>query len=664
MDNHGKAKQQMKMKAGNFKTLTNCISISLFLVITNPSKASSVTWVGGDGTTPNSWKDANNWNTGSTPGSQDDITIPATDHNPIMDATSSINSLTICGSGTTLTLDGIHNLTVAGNVDVAGINSQLLTGKGIIIIGGSVSGQGKLDLTGNGTAQIAGNMSINTFVAGPGGKSVILLNGSLQNIVNNYQFNNLQVGVTAATTVNMLADQTINVALNGSGNLNCNNHTLNITGDMTLKTFYADSGTVNLTGMVNFQSQDINGYSFYNLSVDNTKTYLTGNVSISHNLNFISGNILLRSYNFTILPGATINWNGSQTPDNTSGYFVTCSTGYLTMTATINGTIFPIGYSMTEYNPITLASTSGSVLCDAGVSDAVTDVIGNPVTSNAVNETWHIIPHSNVASISISTQWTDGSSGDPNQELSFFNRALAELNERTSQTNPSPWTTIGPAGQSTGGDPWSRSSGSISMIANTSYYFYVNAGSIAPLPVTLTTFDVNYEGAFVTLKWITASEINNDHFEIERSMDGMTWKTIGILEGHGTTQEENGYLAIDNLEGLVATGTIYYRLKQVDFNGNFTYSMIRSVNIENIPISIAMYPNPVRDLLNVRWSSPEGSSVSIRILNQNGIMLYNLITTGSGMMQKQINMAGYANGNYILEVVTEGQVTSKLISKE
>jgi len=246
----------------------------------------------------------------------------------------------------------------------------------------------------------------------------------------------------------------------------------------------------------------------------------------------------------------------------------------------------------------------------------------------------------------------------------FFNRALAEINERTSQTNPSPWTTIGTASQATGGDPWSRSSGPISILANTTYYLYVNSGSIAPLPVTLTTFDANYESEHVTLKWITASEINNHQFEIERSINATDWKTIGIVDGHGTTQEENGYQAIDNLEDIVTAGTIYYRLKQVDFNGIFTYSMIRSVYVENIPVSVAMYPNPVRDILNVRWSNAEGSSASIKILNQSGILLYNLNATGSGIMQKQINMAQYAKGNYILQVVTQAQVTSKLFSRE
>jgi len=654
----------MKTNTPCFKTISTFLFLALVIIITNVSKANSVTWVGGDGASPNSWKDANNWNTGSTPGSQDNVTIPATSYNPTMDVTSSIGSLTISGYGATLTLDGTHNLIVTGNLDVSSGGSQLLTGKGTIIIGGSISGQGKLDLTGNGTAEIAGNMSISTFVPGPGGKSIIMLNGSSQYITNVYQFNNLQIGISGTTTVHFLADQTVSVALSGSGMLNCGNHTLNLTGDMTVKTFIADSGTVNLTGMINSQSQDINGYTFYNLSVDNTKTYLCGNMSISHSLNFIAGSMLLRSYNLTILSGANVTWDGSFIPDNSSGYVVTCGTGHLTMTATTNGTVFPIGYSMTEYNPITITSQGGNVVCDACVSDGVTDVSGNAITRNAVSETWLVVPHTAAASIVVTPQWTDGSQGDPDQELAFFNRSLAEINERTTQTNPSPWTTIGPAGQATGGDPWSRSSGSVSMLGNTTYYLYVSAGSIAPLPVTLTSFDAAYQNGIVDLKWITASEINNDRFEIERSVNGTEWETISSINGHSTTQQENAYFAIDNLEGFAATGTIYYRLKQVDFNSNFTYSMIRSVNIANMPVSIEMYPNPVHDNLNINWTSPAGTNTVIRIVNTNGMITYNVVRNGSGIMHEQINLNGYPIGNYIVQVVGDAGATSKLICKQ
>jgi len=653
----------MKTNTPDLRTLTSLFFLALVIVTTNVSKANSVTWIGGHGSTPNSWKDANNWNSGSNPGSQDDVTIPATSYNPTMDATSSINSLTINGSGAILTLDGTHNLIVIGNVNVSTSGAQLATGKGTIIIGGSISGLGKLDLTGNGTAQIAGNMSVSTFTCGSGGKSTIILNGALQNVTNSYQFNNLQIGTAATTSVNFLADEVVNVALGGFGVLNCGNHILNLIGDMTVKTFYADSGTVNLTGFINSQSQDINGYTFYNLSVDNTKTYLAGNVCILHNLNFISGDILLRSYNLTILSGATITWSGSLLPDYTSGYVVTCGSGHLTMTATTSGSVFPIGYSMSEYNPITLKNPSGSVVCDASVSDGVTDVVGNAMTSNAVNETWLIVPHTNATSIIVMPQWTNGSHGAIDQELPFFNRAFSEVNERTSRSDPSPWTTIGLAGQAIGEDPWS-STGSVSMIANTTYYLYIGAGSIAPLPVTLTTFDTEYKDGIVSLKWITASEINNNRFEIERSTNGTTWTTIGNVEGHGSTQEENAYLATDNLEGFVSGITIYYRLKQVDFNGDFTFSMIRSVNIQDIPISIEMYPNPVHDNLNINLTSREATNTIIRIINTNGVLVYNEELTGQGILHKQINIAGYPSGNYMLEIIGDARITSKQIIKE
>jgi len=654
----------MKTNNPNLKNLFTYFILVLVVFTTNVLKADSITWLGGDASAPNSWKDANNWNTGTTPGSSDDVTIPSTSNNPTVDITATIESLTISQSGATLTLDGIHNLTVTGNVNVNSPGSKISTGKGSIIMGGSLSGEGTLDLTGNGTAEIGGDMTIETLSPGSGGKSFVVFNGTSQNITNSYQFNNLQVGISKAGVVNFLADQTINVSLSGCGIINCGNHILNLTGDMTVKTFNADSGTVNLTGYINSQSQDINGYVFYNLSVNNAKTYLNGNVSISHNLNFVSGNILLRSYNLTLASGSRMTWNGDSAVDYTSGYVVTCGSGYLTMNAKAGGTIFPIGYSIAEYNPVTLTGSSGNVAFDVSVSDGVTDAQGEEVTANAVNETWLIVPHAAVPSITIAPQWTNGSQGDTDQELAFFNRALAEVNERISETYPSAWTTMGPAGRSTGGDPWTRSSGSASMNANTTYYIYVSAGSIAPLPVTLTTFEATYQNGPVTLKWITASEINNSRFEIERSDDGAQWTTIGSVDGHGTTQEENAYLATDNLEGIVATGTVYYRLKQIDFNGTFNYSMIRPVNITSIPLSVEVFPIPVRDNLNVSWTNTVGTNTTIRIINTNGLTLYNVTNTGSGIMHEQINLGGYPIGNYILQVVCDAGITSKLIVKE
>ena len=100
---------------------------------------------------------------------------------------------------------------------------------------------------------------------------------------------------------------------------------------------------------------------------------------------------------------------------------------------------------------------------------------------------------------------------------------------------------------------------------------------IGPLPVELLSFTAIRRNDNVQLKWQTASETNNDFFNIERSEDGRHWQTLGKMDGAGNSSETLAYTWTDQspLRGLS-----YYRLKQVDFDGRYAYSWVRSVAIE------------------------------------------------------------------------------------
>ena len=638
-----------------------CIS---FIIAIPYAKSNILTWVGGDNSMPNCWTNANNWDLGSIPDVDDDVIIPETSYNPYISVSVSVNSLNIEGLYTTVTLDGTHSLTVSNNVSVSTASSSLVTGKSTVFVGGSILGGGTINLNGNGILFIAGDLSVGNIIAGTGVKSMVVLNGLNQHIAKTYKFNNLQVGSSNATTVYFLADQTVNVALSGYGTVNCGNHTLNLIGDMTVKYFVADSGTVNLTGYTNAQSQVINGYNFYNLTIDNNKTYLSGNVTISHNLNFISGNILLRSYNLTILPNAKLTWNGYATVDYTSGYVVTCSSGYFTMNGSAQGTVFPVGYSMVEYNPVTISTSSTSSVFDVKVYDGVTDKFGSPLTTNGVNETWIVAPHSNYSSVVVTPQWTDGSNFDAAQELYPFNRNNAVVSYRSNLNYPSQWKPSGSGGSSIGDDPYTRISGSISMLADSLYYISVGGAGISALPVTLLSFDAVLENDAVNLNWITSSEINNNYFQVERSTNGFDWNTIGQIKGHGSSQTQNNYAAVDNLSDIVASGTLYYRLKQVDYNGGFTYSEIRPVEITLKTFAVQTYPNPANQYINIDWMSSNGAVTQLRLVNTNGIQVYANNISGIGALHQQINMEGFPSGNYILQVICGTEISSRVVYKD
>lgn len=165
------------------------------------------------------------------------------------------------------------------------------------------------------------------------------------------------------------------------------------------------------------------------------------------------------------------------------------------------------------------------------------------------------------------------------------------------------------------------------------------------VPVELTIFEANLRGKHVYLDWQTASEENNLGFEIEKSVDGREWKNIGFVEGNGTTFEFSNYQFID--ENPVV-GTNYYRLKQLDTDGKFEYSPIRTANYGDVN-SIAIYPNPTKDVLIVNLGN---QSADIQVFDLTGRLLIN--TNSSSNAIQNIDFTNFENGVYILRVNGNG----------
>jgi len=126
------------------------------------------------------------------------------------------------------------------------------------------------------------------------------------------------------------------------------------------------------------------------------------------------------------------------------------------------------------------------------------------------------------------------------------------------------------------------------------YYFFddVRVETANPLPIELVNFDAFSEETVVRTEWLTSSEINNDYFTVERSIDLENWEVIGTLDGAGNSTEEQSYELIDYRP---VTGVSYYRLKQTDFDGKETYSDTRSVQRSNYSEPV-IHPVPT-------WSS-------------------------------------------------------------
>lgn len=155
--------------------------------------------------------------------------------------------------------------------------------------------------------------------------------------------------------------------------------------------------------------------------------------------------------------------------------------------------------------------------------------------------------------------------------------------------------------------------------------FYYTLGSFEQnaLPIELLSFSINEKDESVELKWSTASEENNAFYSLERSENGVDFETIAQIDGAGTTQGVNHYQFIDSdpLKGFS-----YYRLKQTDISGEFSYSSIESIFMKSEEVlKLTIMPNPVRggDDVKLKIDFPEDAlSATMSIFDQQGKVLF------------------------------------------
>lgn len=174
-----------------------------------------------------------------------------------------------------------------------------------------------------------------------------------------------------------------------------------------------------------------------------------------------------------------------------------------------------------------------------------------------------------------------------------------------------------------------------------------------PLPVELISFTANQSGNSVLLSWITASEINNSGFDIERKLyaDNAVWEKIGFVTGHGTTTEAQTYSFVDN---QISTGKYYFRLRQIDFNGTFAYSSIVEVDINILTDFVVKqnYPNPFNPSTKISWQQPEQGLTRLAIFDILGNEVAVLVneTTPAGTNEAVFNAAGFSSGVYFYKL--------------
>ncbi|MDW3652265.1 MAG: CshA/CshB family fibrillar adhesin-related protein [Bacteroidia bacterium] len=181
------------------------------------------------------------------------------------------------------------------------------------------------------------------------------------------------------------------------------------------------------------------------------------------------------------------------------------------------------------------------------------------------------------------------------------------------------------------------------------------------LPVEWIGFDGYWRNSQLVLEWATANEINSDFFQVERKIpsQGM-FEIIGKVKSAGYSNSIEEYSFIDEFKGAQQNEeeVLIYRLKQVDFNGEFEYSNTIEVHKgEDLGINMNVYPNPAQDHIRISLQGSYTSDTRIRILGIRGDVQYDQGLTDQNSIN--LNVSQWARGTYILQIYSDTQSSSK-----
>lgn len=306
----------------------------------------------------------------------------------------------------------------------------------------------------------------------------------------------------------------------------------------------------------------------------------------------VNGNLFL--YDDLDLNGQTITLGSTATVYEDNG-LISGSTGTITTTRDLSGITAEnvAGLGAT----ITTAANMGSTTIIRGHS--TTGIIG-------LNRYYQINPTTNTGL----------------SATLVFNYDDSELNGKTeSNLVLFKSTDDGVTWTEQAGGSLSTTNNTITLSSIGSFSWWTAAETGAALPIELLNFSANCSTEkLVELNWATATETNNSHFEIQKSIDTENFQTIGRIEGAANSNTLLNYnFKVENDENIIS----YYRLKQIDFDGKFEYSNVVAVDCSvKSNNTIDIYPNPFTNNININFNSITSGKISIEIRNTLGMIVY------------------------------------------
>ncbi len=379
--------------------------------------------------------------------------------------------------------------------------------------------------------------------------------------------------VTASTSSVIVGDDFTN-----NGTYNAGNATLKVAGNWSnAGTFTASTSTVVFNGTGTQSISNTAGETFNNLTVDKSSgtLSLSNNAMVNSTLTFTNGLFFIGSNTLTLGTSASIGGTPSS-----SKMIVADGSGVVKKMYSGTGSFtFPIGDKTVtaEYSPYVVNFTSGA-FSSAYVTARVVDAKhpNNSSTSHYLTRYWPII----------SSGITGFSCGIEGYYTGADVYGL-ENSMTCAKWNGSSWFDLATTPDAANNKIY----GTVTSFGE------FTAGEAAALPVELVSFTARLVKQNVELKWITATEINNYGFYVERNVISLNegWEKIGFVDGHGTVNTPQSYSFINQLSSLdMMSKSISYRLKQIDRDGKFTYSNTIYVTL-NRPQTFSLeqnYPNP------------------------------------------------------------------------
>ena len=376
---------------------------------------------------------------------------------------------------------------------------------------------------------------------------------------------------------------------------------------MTNTTVYNNSSSgSNFTGG-GIGASTIGGFTITNCTIVNNTAQYGGGIELSPATG-VSNNLIIKN---TIVANNTANaGDGSDDLDLFQGSFV------------------DNGYNIFEQSHITSAfgSISGNTITGNQTNLFGTGISAtpSPAINNSVNGTMTIKTISGSVAINAGNNSTNGSVSIP------------ATDQRGAGRNGAP--DIG------------------------AYEYWTDAGS---LPVELNSFTASNVDNTINLKWQTATEVNNYGFEVQKMSENSgsspcsveAWEKIGFIKGNGTSNNVNKYSFVDK----TASGTaLKYRLKQIDNDGQFQYSKVVEVSLEQ-PVDYSLsqnFPNPFNPSTEISYSIPKSNNVELKVYNSIGKEVATLVNgmQEAGNHKVQFNSSNLSSGIYFYRL-TSGNFT-------